>query len=114
MFFHGTADPIFSAHEVIDYQKRVNDALGTARAAEFTRTYLVPGMAHCAGGPATDSFDGLSALVAWVEEGRAPQRIPARGTQVLPGVSRPLCPWPSVARYKGTGESNSESSFECR
>jgi feruloyl esterase len=114
MFFHGTADPIFSSNEVVDYQKRVNDALGVARAAEFTRTYLVPGMNHCAGGPATDDFDGLSALVAWVEEGRAPQRIPARGTRMLPGVSRPLCPWPSVARYKGSGDANSESSFECR
>ncbi len=114
MFFHGTADPIFSANEVVDYQKRLNDSLGVARAAEFTRTYLVPGMNHCAGGPATDSFDGLSALVAWVEEGRAPHRVPARGTQMLPGVSRPLCPWPSVTRYKGSGDVNSEASFECR
>ncbi len=114
MFFHGAADPIFSALEVVDYQKRVNDALGAASAAEFTRTYLVPGMNHCAGGPATDAFDGLSALVAWVEQGRAPQAITASGTQALPGVSRPLCPWPAVARYKGAGDANSASSFECR
>jgi pimeloyl-ACP methyl ester carboxylesterase len=114
MFFHGTADPIFSALEVVDYTKRMHAALGAARANEFSRTYLVPGMNHCAGGPATDAFDGLSALVAWVEQGRAPQSISASGTQGLPGVSRPLCPWPSVARYKGSGDANSESSFACR
>ena len=114
IFFHGNADPIFSALEVVDYTKRMHDTLGAARANEFSRTYLVPGMNHCAGGPATDDFDGLSALVAWVEQGRTPQAIPARGTQALPGVSRPLCPWPGVARYAGSGDVNSASSFECR
>ena len=113
MFFHGTADPIFSALEMADYQRRLNATHGEARAAEFARTFMVPGMTHCAGGPATDSYDGLAAIVAWVEEGRAPERISARGTQMLPGVSRPLCPWPKVARYMG-GDEKSEPSFSCR
>ncbi|MFO1218639.1 MAG: tannase/feruloyl esterase family alpha/beta hydrolase [Burkholderiaceae bacterium] len=113
MFFHGSADPIFSALEVVDYQQRLNSAHGAARAAEFARTFIVPGMTHCAGGPATDGYDGLAAIVAWVEQGRAPERIIAQGTQMLPGVSRPLCPWPQVARYAG-GEPKSEASFVCR
>lgn len=114
LFFHGTADPIFSALEMVDYQRRLNQAHGAEAAAGFARTFLVPGMTHCAGGPATDQFDGLAALVDWVEAGRAPQQVLARGTQALPGVSRPLCPWPQVARYNGSGDVNSAASFSCR
>ena len=66
MLVHGMADPIFSALETVDYQQRVNAAHGQA-ASRFVRTFLVPGMNHCAGGPATDAFDGLSAIVDWVE-----------------------------------------------
>lgn len=111
LFIHGTADPIFSALEVVDYQRRLNER--HADAPGFARTFLVPGMTHCAGGPATDDFDGLDSIVRWVEQGQAPERIEARGTQALPGVSRPLCPWPQVARYDG-GDSNAAASFSCR
>lgn len=114
LFFHGTADPIFSATEMVDYQQRVNRAHGEARAAEFARTFLIPGMTHCAGGPATDGFDGLNALVNWVENGQAPERVKATGTAALPGVSRPLCQYPKVARYNGSGDPKDEASFSCR
>ena len=113
MLVHGMADPIFSALETVDYQQRVTAAHGEAAASRFVRTFLVPGMNHCAGGPATDAFDGLSALVDWVERGRAPERLVARGTTVLPGIERPLCPYPRIARYKG-GSTASADSFECR
>ena len=114
LFFHGLADPIFSAHEMADYQRRLNEAHGAARTAEFARTFMVPGMNHCAGGPATDQFDGLAALQAWVEEGKAPDRVIARGSgMVSPNLSRPLCPWPTMARYDG-GDPNSSASFSCR
>lgn len=113
MLIHGMADPIFSALESADYQQRVNAAHGDAVASKFVRTFLVPGMNHCGGGPATDAFDGLSALVDWVEAGRAPDRLLARGTTALPGVERPLCPYPRIARYKG-GDPNVAASFECR
>lgn len=111
LFIHGAADPIFSALEMVDYQRRLNER--HADAATFARTFLVPGMTHCAGGPATDDFDGLDTIVRWVEQGRAPERIEARGTQALPGVARPLCPWPQVARYTG-GDEKSAASFACR
>lgn len=113
LLVHGMADPIFSALETVDYQQRVNTAHGDTAASRFVRTFLVPGMNHCSGGPATDDFDGLSALVDWVEHGRAPVRIVARGSAVLPGISRPLCAWPRIARYEG-GDTASADSFECR
>lgn len=111
LFFHGMADPIFSALEMVDYQRRLNAR--HADAATWSRTFLVPGMTHCAGGPATDDFDGLAAIVAWVEQGRAPDRVEARGTQAMPGISRPLCPYPKRALYTG-GDEKAAGSFECR
>ena len=72
LFFHGLADPIFSAQETMDYQRRLNAAHGEAAAATFARSFMIPGMTHCSGGPATDVFDGLAAIVRWVEQiGRA-------------------------------------------
>ena len=113
MLVHGMADSIFSALETVDYQQRVVAAHGDSAASRFVRTFLVPGMNHCAGGPATDAFDGLSALVDWVERGQAPERLLARGTTGLPGIARPLCAFPKIARYKG-GDTASADSFECR
>ena len=81
---------------------------------DFARLFTIPGMNHCSGGPATDDFDGLSAIVAWVEQGRAPDRIVARGTRTLEGIARPLCPYPKIARYRGRGDIASADSFECR
>lgn len=112
LFFHGVADPIFSSAEMVDYMQRVSARHGAAT-ADFTRLFLVPGMNHCAAGPATDRFDGLAAIVDWVEQAKPPQAINAQGTQALPGVSRPLCAWPTVARYRG-GDANAAASFECR
>ncbi|MFN0185564.1 MAG: tannase/feruloyl esterase family alpha/beta hydrolase [Aquabacterium sp.] len=113
MLVHGMADPVFSALETVDYQQRVTQAHGAAAASRFVRTFLVPGMNHCAGGPATDRFDALSAIVAWVEQGQPPERLVAHGTSVLPGLSRPLCPYPKIARYTG-GDTSLADSFECR
>jgi len=117
LIFHGTADPIFSALESIDYYQRLTRNNGGADAtATWARLFLVPGMNHCAGGPATDSFDGLGAIVDWVEKGTAPARIEASarpGTTYFAGRTRPLCPYPSAARYKGTGNLEDGASFVC-
>jgi feruloyl esterase len=77
------------------------------------RLFLIPGMGHCSGGAATDTWDGLSALVDWVENGKAPTQITARGSQVFPGRSRPLCPFPQYARYSGQGSSEDAANFAC-
>jgi feruloyl esterase len=101
-------------------------AANGGNAARFARYFEVPGMNHCRGGPATDQFDMLSALVDWVEQGRAPDAIvaSARGpgaAEVNPEVpanwsanrTRPLCPYPQLAMYQG-GDIERASSFACR
>lgn len=124
MVFHGAADPVFSALDTIAWHEGFRKAHG-AKADQHARLYLVPGMNHSRGGPATDQFDMLEALVAWVERGEAPQAIVARargaGSAVpnaelpadwSPGRTRPLCPHPAVARYQG-GDKESAASFAC-
>jgi len=110
---HGMADPIFSPHDTIDYLERLAQTHGAAT-GDFARLFLIPGMSHCQGGAATDSWDGLSAIVDWVEQGRAPERIVARGTTVFPERTRPLCPYPQYASYNGSGDPESAANFTCR
>ena len=113
MLLNGLADPIFSARETIEYFERLVAANGGAASAdEFAKLFLVPGMTHCGGGPATDRFDTLSALVDWVEKGIAPERIVASGA-TFPRITRPLCPYPAYARYTGTGNPQQADSFNC-
>ncbi|WP_461331530.1 tannase/feruloyl esterase family alpha/beta hydrolase [Bradyrhizobium huanghuaihaiense] len=102
--------------DTLDWYKRLTNAAGGEKeTAEFARLFLVPGMNHCSGGPATDGFDVLTPLVAWVEQGRAPERIEARAgaTTPWPGRSRPLCPYPRQARYLGSGSIETAESFVC-
>jgi feruloyl esterase len=99
----------------VDYYQRLTNANGGAAVVMgWSRLFLVPGMGHCGGGPAAlDRFDMLSAIVDWVESGRAPDRVRATG-RAWPGRSRLLCPYPSHAQYKGTGDPEDSGSFECR
>jgi feruloyl esterase len=110
---HGTADPIFSINDTVRWWEAVDKSSGR-KAAGFVRVFPVPGMNHCAGGPATDQFDALGPLVDWVEKGIAPQSIPATAgpTTPFPGRTRPLCPYPSTARYV-KGDSENAASFVC-
>ncbi len=114
IFYHGVSDPWFSAKDTIDYYRRlVADNGGARTVMQWSRLFLVPGMSHCGGGDATlDRFDMLAAIVAWVEKGRAPDSVVATGRS-FPGRSRPLCPYPQHAQYRG-GNPQSASSFECR
>lgn len=111
IFLHGMADGIFAPQDTIDYVEAVRREHGER---DFTRLYLVPGMGHCGGGPATDSFDALGAMVRWVEDGAAPDALLAKANPLSPfkGRSRPLCPYPKQATYKG-GDIEAASSFEC-
>jgi hypothetical protein len=125
--YHGVSDAIFSVDDSQAFIRGLNQA-NDGDASNFARLYRVPGMGHCSGGPATDQFDALSALVQWVEQGQAPEQITARarGAGNAGGVnadlptgwaadrSRPLCPWPKVARYRGTGSLESAESFSCQ
>jgi feruloyl esterase len=118
--YHGVSDGAFSVQATIDWYEKVR-ANNRGDRADFARFYPVPGMAHCGGGPATDRFDAFSALVAWVEQGKAPgdllatvradnQELPAEWSKTR---TRPLCDWPKVARYRGTGDLESAASFVC-
>ena len=114
--YNGRADPAVSSHETIAWLDKVNQAQG-GTASSFVRLFLVPGMNHGSGGPATDRFDMLRALEDWVERGVAPDSIPASATN--PGYfgvasrTRPLCAYPGWAHYKGAGDINEASSFTC-
>jgi feruloyl esterase len=124
MVYHGVSDPIFSAEDSRQWWLRVNQAQD-GKAADFARYFPVPGMLHCSGGAATDQFDLLTPLVKWVEQGIAPQaptatvRTAAAGNAELPNSwapnrSRPLCAYPTTARYNGSGSLEEASNFACR
>jgi hypothetical protein len=115
LLYHGMSDPWFSPLDTIDYYERVAGANGGMdQLQQSSRIFLVPGMGHCAGGPATlDRFDLLGAVVDWVESGKPPDRVVATGA-AFPGRSRPLCPYPKHAHYTGKGDPEDAGSFECR
>ena len=110
----GVSDPVFSVNDTAAWYREV-DRLNDGKASEFVRLFPVPGMAHCAGGPATDRFNAFDALVAWVEQGTPPDRIVATAGPMSPwpGRTRPLCPYPKVARYGGEGSLEDAASFRC-
>lgn len=97
MIYHGVADPVFSVNDTANWCAKL-DANGGG-AAEFARFYPVPGMNHCHGGPAADAFDLLTPLIAWVEQGTAPEPAHARAEnedlpEALQTATRPLCAAP--------------------
>jgi feruloyl esterase len=114
IFYHGDSDPWFSALDTFDYYKDMATANGGLDAvSKWSQFYFVPGMSHCSGGPSLDQFDLLGAISNWVEKGIAPQSVIATG-KAFPGRRRPLCPYPKHAQYKGQGNPDDASNFECR
>jgi feruloyl esterase len=108
--YHGWADWLVAPGESINYYSTVS-ARYPKEVSHFYRLFMAPGMAHCGGGPGPDHFDTLGAVVKWVEQGSAPDQIIA--TKQSTNLQRPLCSYPEVARYKGTGNPNEASSFAC-
>jgi feruloyl esterase len=114
ILYTGMSDPVFSANNLIRYYRdvtRVNG--GETQTLGFARLFLAPGVNHCGGGPGLDSFDTLTALEQWVEDGTAPAHIVARGN-AFPGRTRPLCPYPQTPHYNGWGNTENAASFVCR
>jgi feruloyl esterase len=88
---------------------------GTAKAANSVRLFLAPGMGHCGGGEGPNVFDKVGALERWVESGIAPERlIASHSTEGKVDRTRPLCPYPQVARYKGAGSIDEAANFVCQ
>jgi feruloyl esterase len=131
ILYHGWSDAAIPAVNAINYYDSVLSKMGDSNAGSFVRLYMVPGMEHCGGGagpnafgqagtPNDDRFHNIdAALEAWVEQGTAPDRIIATkyrvNTDRKSGVARthPLCPWPQVAKYKGSGSTDDAASFVC-
>ena len=124
--YHGWNDPAISPLNSIDYFRSVQAKMGAKETNGFVRLYLAPGMSHCGGGPGPDSFGQGSvaaadpqhsmskALEGWVENGAAPDKIIASKYKASSVVrTRPLCPYPQVARYNGSGSTDDAASFAC-
>lgn len=129
ILYEGWMDPAVAALMMVDYYEAVEARMGgSAQTRDFLRMFMVPGMLHCGGGPGADQFGGsgddapqpdadhdlLSALEAWVERGKAPERIVAakvEGGKVT--RTHPLCAYPAAARYDSRGPTDAAASFTC-
>ena len=131
IIYHGWNDAAISARNSVNYYENVRRTMGAAETDSFLRLFMVPGMQHCGGGPGPDVFGqgGVTpvddpqhnmylALEQWVEKGAAPSTViasklasPAPGSAVT--ETRPLCAYPQVAKYKGSGDTNDAASFAC-
>ncbi len=116
--YHGTSDPVFSFNYTANWYNALSQTAANGTVRDFARLFPVPGMNHCSGGPATDSFPAFTAVVNWVEKGQAPDRLiassstttPAQFGWTLPAGAttrvRPLCPYPQHAQYTGATDSS--------
>ena len=126
ILYHGWTDPAISPANAIDYFNSVGKTLGPAATQDSVRLYMVPGMGHCGGGSGPNQFGALSvphadpqhdlaaALEAWVEKAQPPSTVIA--SKVEKGKvtrTRPLCPWPAVAKWNGTGSTDDAANFSC-
>jgi len=111
ILYHGMSDQGMYTNALTSWYEQISprDAQGPQG---WARLFVVPGMLHCGGGQATDRFDMLAAIQNWVEKGQAPDRVVASGN-AFPGRTRPLCPYPKVARYD-SGNPEDAASFSCR
>lgn len=116
LIYHGWSDPTLVPRVTIDYYTRVLETMGDAeKTSAWLRLFMVPGMQHCAGGDGPNTFDTVTALEQWVEQGKAPDRITAsHSTNGRVDRTRPLCPYPQVARYTGTGSIDDAANFACK
>ena len=113
LLYHGWADPGPAPANTIHYVNDVIRTLGPTQ-DDWMRLFLLPGVGHCGGGPGPDQADFVGAIERWRESGSAPDQIPAAhvaGNRV--DMTRPLCAYPSVAKYSGVGSTNDAANFVC-
>ena len=116
LMYHGWSDPVVPPGGSVEYHKDVRQTLGTEQALSTLRLFMAPGMEHCVGGTGPFLFDAVTALERWVEQGIAPERIVATQVNLATGAfvrTRPLCRYPRVARYDGSGDVNDAANFVC-
>ena len=115
LLYHGWSDQQNPASTSVSYFDRVVKDAGNSAVGKSIQLYMVPGMTHCQGGVGTDTFDKVAAIEEWMAKGTAPAQIVASHlTDGKVDRTRPLCPYPQVAMYKGSGSTNDASSFACK
>jgi feruloyl esterase len=115
LMYTGWSDPVVPPHDTVAYYDAVVKTMGgLAPTRDFYRFFIAPGMGHCGGGPGPNQFEHLTALEQWVEKGVAPEKmIATHSTAGKVDRTRPLCLYPQVARYKGTGSTDEAANFAC-
>jgi feruloyl esterase len=114
LMYQGWSDPRVPGQQTIAYYDSVVRLTGTAAASNSIRLFVAPGMGHCGGGEGPNVFDKIGALERWVEQGQAPDAlIASHATGGRVDRTRPLCPYPEVAKYKGSGSIDDEANFVC-
>ena len=115
LMYHGWSDQQNPASTSVGYFTRVVNAAGKSAVGTSIQLYMVPGMNHCQGGVGSDTFDKIAVIEEWMARGTAPAQIVAsHATDGKVDRTRPLCPYPQVAVYKGAGSTDEASSFACR
>jgi feruloyl esterase len=113
LMYYGWADPALNARMGVEYYESVLQKLGPGT-KDFFRLFMQPGVFHCGGGVGAGTFEPLLVVADWVETGKAPDRI--IGSRIVNGKTvrtRPLCPYPQTARYKGSGSIDDAENFRC-
>lgn len=113
LLYHGWNDGLISPGNTINYFEAVNKTIGRGQ-DDWMRLFMLPGVGHCQGGAGPDQVNWMGALERWRESGKAPERIEAArvaGNRIE--MTRPLCPYPQVAKYSGTGSTNDAQNFVC-
>jgi feruloyl esterase len=116
LLYHGWSDPNITPLISIQYYNSAVAANGGLdKANNEVRLFMVPGMGHCGGGDGPNVFDKIDVLSDWVEHGKAPDQIIASHLDADGHLdrTRPLCPYPQIAKYKGTGNINDAENFVC-
>ncbi len=108
--YAGWADTTITPENTVLYYESVLDKMGKNQ-ADWVRLFMVPGMAHCGGGPGVNTFDSIGTLETWREKGVAPVQVTAANAQTT--TTRPLCPYPQYAKYKGTGNFKDAANWVC-
>jgi feruloyl esterase len=116
LMYHGWSDGSVAPRASVNYYTSVVKTMGgPAKTSSWVRLFMAPGMGHCGGGEGPNTFDMVSALEQWVEHGKAPDQILAsHATGGVVDRTRPLCPYPQVATYKGSGSIDESASFVCK
>jgi feruloyl esterase len=113
LLYHGWNDGLISAGNTVDYFESVHAKMGRGQ-DDWLRLFMVPGMGHCRGGAGPDQANWMASLERWRESGKAPERIEAaRVVANRVEMTRPLCPYPQIARYTGIGSTNDAQNFVC-